>query len=99
MDRKQFARAQRDFAIGSERAAASMREALMFIGRNGGLAMREEDAIAIELAAEKRRAEEAEQRELDARRAELPRALREDAVERWRWWKQLAKRVLRSVTR
>jgi hypothetical protein len=99
MDRKQFELAQRDFAMGSERAAASMRDALTFIGKNGGLVMRDEDAMEIELAAEKRRAEEAERRELDARKAELPRALREDAGERWRWWKALARRVIRSVAR
>jgi hypothetical protein len=61
--------------------------------------MEREDDLAIELAAEKRRAEQAERRELDARRAELPRALREDARERWRWLKALGRRVLRSVTR
>lgn len=61
--------------------------------------MDRDDDIAIELAAEKRRADVKAQAELDARRAELPRALREDAGERWRWVKQLAKRVLRSVTR
>jgi hypothetical protein len=59
--------------------------------------MEREDELAIELAAERRRAEEAERRELDARRAELPRALREDARERWRWFKALAKRVLRRL--
>ena len=59
--------------------------------------MDRDDELAIELAAEKRRAEEAEQRELDARRAELPRALREDARERWRWFKALGRRVLRRV--
>lgn len=61
--------------------------------------MDREDELAIELAAEKRRAAEAEQREFDARRAELPRALRQDAVERWRWFKALVLEAARRVMR
>lgn len=57
------------------------------------------DDLAVQLAAERRRAEEAECREMDARRAELPRALGEDARERWQWFGRLIARVARRVWR
>jgi hypothetical protein len=63
------------------------------------------DETAIARAAETRRlaAQQARRRveaeaELDARRAELPRALSEDRREQWAWWRALAKRVLRRLT-
>ena len=57
------------------------------------------DDAAIENAAELRRHRERERSRLDAARAELPRTLREDAREQARWWRALARRVLRAVTR
>lgn len=55
------------------------------------------DEIAIELSAERRRHEEQVRREEDARRAELPRALREDRREAARFWRTLARRVVRRL--
>jgi len=59
--------------------------------------MRERDELAIALAAERRRSEEDEQRELAARKAELPRTHSEDAREHWRRWKALGRRVMRAI--
>jgi len=58
--------------------------------------MLESDELAIALATERRREEEAEQREIAARRAELPRTHSEDAREHWRRWKALGRRLLRA---
>lgn len=61
--------------------------------------MNADDDAAISTAAELRRAREREHSQLDAARAELPRTLCEDAREQERWWRALARRVVRSLMR
>ncbi len=57
--------------------------------------LRDDAALAVAIAAERRRYDEQQKAELDARRAELPRAIQDR--ERWQFWKTLAKRVMRRV--
>lgn len=61
--------------------------------------MRRDDEAAITAAAEARMARERDQRMLDAARAELPRAMSEDARERRRWLVGIVRRLVRMARR